>query len=80
MTSRRRFLGLDPGLQRTGWGIIEVEGNKLSHLAHGVVSSVRTRSLSERLVELYDGLITVIETWMPDEAAVEDREPEAAIE
>jgi len=72
MTARKRLLGLDPGLQRTGWGIIEVEGNKLAHLAHGVVSSVRTKSLSERLVELYDGLSAVIETWMPDEAAVEE--------
>lgn len=72
MTARRRLLGLDPGLQRTGWGIIEVEGNKLAHLAHGVVSSVRSKSLSERLVELHDGLNAVIETWTPDEAAVEE--------
>lgn len=72
MTARRRLLGLDPGLQRTGWGVIEVEGNKLSHLAHGVVSSGRTKPLSERLVELHDGLSAIIETWAPDEAAVEE--------
>ncbi len=67
-----RLLGLDPGLQRTGWGIIESEGNHLAFVADGVVKSDRMLSLAARLAQLYDGLIQVIERFTPDEAAVEE--------
>jgi crossover junction endodeoxyribonuclease RuvC len=67
-----RLLGLDPGLRVTGWGIIVAEGNRLSHVANGVVKSDASRSLSERLLQLRDGLAEVIERYQPNEAAVEE--------
>jgi crossover junction endodeoxyribonuclease RuvC len=67
-----RLLGLDPGLRRTGWGIVDMTGNHLAYVADGVVSSTDTRSLSDRLVELFDGLGEVLRQWTPDEAAVEE--------
>ncbi len=67
-----RLIGIDPGLQRTGWGIIDVEANRLRAVAAGVVRSTATRGLAERLAELYAGLSTVLATWQPAEAAVEE--------
>jgi crossover junction endodeoxyribonuclease RuvC len=66
-----RVIGLDPGLQRTGWGVIEVEGNRLRHLANGVVTSDSKRPLAERLVQLYEALAAVLAEQAPEEAAVE---------
>ncbi len=66
-----RLLGIDPGLQRTGWGIISVDGNRLRPVAAGVLRSTATRSLAERLAELHAGLTEVIAMWSPTEAAVE---------
>ncbi|MGF1640738.1 MAG: crossover junction endodeoxyribonuclease RuvC [Rhodospirillales bacterium] len=67
-----RVIGLDPGLSTTGWGVIEAEHGRLSHVAAGVVTTDRTRSLSERLVQLADGLSEVIDRYRPAEAAVEE--------
>ncbi|MHA1597986.1 MAG: crossover junction endodeoxyribonuclease RuvC [Alphaproteobacteria bacterium] len=67
-----RLLGLDPGLRQTGWGVIESDANRLSHVANGVVRSSANKSLSERLVELYDGLAAIIAEHQPMEAAVEE--------
>jgi crossover junction endodeoxyribonuclease RuvC len=67
-----RLLGLDPGLRRTGWGIIDVSGNHLRHVAAGCVTSTLGLGLAERLVELHDGIMAVIAEWQPDEAAVEE--------
>ena len=67
-----RVLGLDPGLQHTGWGIVDVDGNRLSHVAHGTVSTTSSLALAERLVELHDGVAQVIADFNPDEAAVEE--------
>lgn len=67
-----RLLGLDPGLQRTGWGIIDVSGTRLSFVANGVVSTVKGASLSERLMELHRGIDEIISTHAPQEAAVEE--------
>ena len=67
-----RLLGIDPGLRTTGWGIIESRGNRLSYIADGVVRSTATLPLSQRLLQLYDGLAEVIEKFAPDEAAVEE--------
>jgi crossover junction endodeoxyribonuclease RuvC len=66
-----RIIGIDPGLQRTGWGVVDVTGNRLSFVAAGVVRSVAANSLADRLVELHDGLVAVIAAHRPDEAAVE---------
>lgn len=65
-------LGLDPGLRHTGWGIVRMTGNRLSHVADGAVHSDAALSLAERLVQLEIGLTEVIDRFKPDEAAVEE--------
>ncbi len=67
-----RLIGLDPGLQKTGWGVIDAQGTRISHVANGVVKSDPKASLAERLVQLHDGLIEVISEWRPASAAVEE--------
>lgn len=67
-----RLLGIDPGLQRTGWGIIDAVGTRLSHVANGVVASDGSKPVAERLAELYEGLAAVIATHRPVAAAVEE--------
>ena len=67
-----RILGLDPGLRKTGWGVIRVEGNRLSHLGHGVIAPDEKAPFSERLLALFDGVSAVVADWSPDEAAIEE--------
>ena len=67
-----RILGLDPGLRKTGWGVIRVEGNRLSHLGHGVIAPDEKAPFSERLLALFDGISAVVADWTPDEAAIEE--------
>jgi crossover junction endodeoxyribonuclease RuvC len=67
-----RVLGLDPGLRHTGWGVIDVAGNRLTHVADGVVSAPVSLPLSERLVVLFRQITEVIARFVPDEAAVEE--------
>jgi crossover junction endodeoxyribonuclease RuvC len=66
-----RILGIDPGLRRTGWGLIEADGNRLIHVACGSVATSDKAALAERLVAIHDGLKAVIERYRPNEAAVE---------
>ena len=66
-----RILGIDPGLRRTGWGLIEADGNRLIHVACGSVETSERADLGVRLVAIHDGLCRVIEEFRPDEAAVE---------
>lgn len=58
-----RLIGLDPGLQKTGWGVVESHGTRLIHVANGTIKSDSKKTLAERLVELHDGLIEVFEIW-----------------
>jgi len=67
-----RLIGLDPGLRLTGWGVIDVEGNRLRHVAHGVVRVGSSAPLAERLRELFDGVAAIVEAQRPVEAAVEE--------
>src|SRR5579862_5181066 len=67
-----RVLGLDPGLRHTGWGVIDVVGNRLSHVADGVVHAPVDQPLAGRLVALFRQLAEVLERYRPDEAAVEE--------
>ena len=67
-----RILGLDPGLRRTGWGIIESDGVRLSYVASGLITSDAENDLAYRLRELYEGIASVIATYKPAEAAVEE--------
>jgi crossover junction endodeoxyribonuclease RuvC len=72
MTRRTiRILGIDPGLRRTGWGVVESAGNRLSFIACGSVATDDDLALAERLVELHQGLVRVVDEFRPDEAAVE---------
>jgi crossover junction endodeoxyribonuclease RuvC len=66
-----RILGIDPGLRRTGWGLIACEGNRLIYLACGSVETNERRALAERLVAIHDGLARIVDEFRPDEAAVE---------
>jgi crossover junction endodeoxyribonuclease RuvC len=66
-----RILGIDPGLRRTGWGVIDVEGNRLIYVACGSVSSDDKAALADRLVAIHAGLMRVVDEFRPAEAAVE---------
>jgi crossover junction endodeoxyribonuclease RuvC len=66
-----RILGIDPGLRHTGWGVIDVAGNRLSYVACGSLATDNKAELATRLVTIHDGLVRVIEEFRPDETAVE---------
>lgn len=66
------ILGLDPSLSCTGWGIVRVEGTRLSHVANGEVATGAKRPMSERLHHLHDAIAAVIAAHAPDRAAVEE--------
>lgn len=66
-----RIIGIDPGLRRTGWGIIDSVGNSLRFVASGTVRSDEKAPLATRLCQLHDGLAEVLHQAMPHEAAVE---------
>lgn len=67
-----RIIGIDPGLQHTGWGIIDIHGNQLRGIAHGTISPPVKAEMSERLAEIYQGLCGVLAEFKPAEAAVEE--------
>jgi crossover junction endodeoxyribonuclease RuvC len=66
-----RILGIDPGLRRTGWGVIDISGNRLSYVGCGSLATDDRADLATRLVAIHDGLTAVIEQFRPEEAAVE---------
>jgi crossover junction endodeoxyribonuclease RuvC len=66
-----RILGIDPGLRRTGWGVVEVDGNRLSFVACGTLATDDQAALAVRLVTIHDGLVRVVADFRPDEAAAE---------
>ena len=72
MTQIVRILGIDPGLRRTGWGLITAQGTKLSYLGCGVVTSDGDLPLALRLRELHEGITRVVHTHQPDEVSVEE--------
>jgi crossover junction endodeoxyribonuclease RuvC len=67
-----RIIGIDPGLRRTGWGVIESDGARLAYIACGTVTSDAALPLSARLAMLFEGLSGVLTLWTPAEAAVEE--------
>jgi len=71
MTRAIRIIGIDPGLRRTGWGVVETEGNRLSFLGCGSVTTDDRDDLAARLLAIHDGLMRILEEFRPDEAAVE---------
>src|SRR6185312_7729328 len=67
-----RIIGIDPGLRRCGWGIIESEGNRLRFVAAGTVTPTVEAGMPERLRQLFEALSELIRRFAPDEAAVEE--------
>ncbi len=67
-----RILGLDPGLRRTGWGVVAAEGSRLSYVAHGVIAPRDALPFAERLLALFEGVAAVVEAHAPHEAAIEE--------
>jgi crossover junction endodeoxyribonuclease RuvC len=67
-----RILGIDPGLRKTGWGIITVDGSKLGFVACGSVNSTDKLPLASRLRQIHQGLMTVLDGFDPDETAIEE--------
>lgn len=65
-----RILGLDPGLRKTGWGLINADGWRVSHIANGVCVTEGT-DLADRLASLYHKLVEVVDEHQPEVAAVE---------
>ena len=78
-----RILGLDPGLARMGWGMVSLEGTRLSHIAHGVIATKTAMGLGLRLLNLHRELTAVIAGHRPAAIAVEQafvaRDPSAAL-
>ena len=72
MTNAIRILGLDPGLRRTGWGVVAIDGARLIHIGHGVITPRETLPFAERLLFLFEAITEVIAEHAPHEAAVEE--------
>jgi crossover junction endodeoxyribonuclease RuvC len=66
-----RIIGIDPGLRRTGWGVIETEGNRLIFIGCGSVEPPDNLPLASRLLAIHEGLAAVLGDYRPAEAAVE---------
>jgi crossover junction endodeoxyribonuclease RuvC len=66
------ILGVDPGLNRCGWGVVLSDGARLSHVAHGVIKPPPQQQLAARLHDVFEGICAVIAAYKPHEAAVEE--------
>ena len=71
MENNYLILGIDPGLNFTGWGIVESLSNKENHISHGVIKTTKTFSLGERLNTIYENLNEIIDKYDPKEISVE---------
>ena len=67
-----RILGLDPGLRKTGWGLIVADGQRLSYVASGTITSDDKLPLAQRLAQIHQGVMSVLSGHTVDEAAVEE--------
>jgi crossover junction endodeoxyribonuclease RuvC len=72
MASAVLILGIDPGLNRCGWGVVASEGSRLTYVAHGVIKPNPQQQLASRLHDLFEALSAVIEQHRPHECAVEE--------
>ena len=68
----RRIIGIDPGLASTGWGIIDYTQNRLQYLAHGCIETEAALPRAQRLFLIYNQINTVLDTYSPAEAAMEN--------
>ncbi len=69
--SRRRLLGIDPGIGRTGYGLLETWEDQVQHLEHGVLETDKRDSREERLLDLYQQICVLLDRTKPHEAGVE---------
>ncbi len=67
-----RVLGIDPGLRNTGWGIIDIAGSRMSHVAHGTIRPNTKETLANRLAHLYAEMAQLVARLQPDECAIEE--------
>lgn len=67
-----RIFGIDPGLQRTGWGVVDVTGNRLTHISHGVIQTNAKSDTADRLTHIFEELMKMITLWQPTHAAIEE--------
>ena len=67
-----RVLGIDPGLENTGWGIVDSQGSRLIVIAAGVVKTKPADPVAQRLLKIYEGLSQVIRDWQPETSAIEE--------
>lgn len=78
-----RILGIDPGTRITGYGIIDVDGNRLRHVDNGIIKTNSSEPLPLRLKAIYDGLTRVLGEFSPQGVAVEQvflaKNPRAAL-
>ena len=78
-----RILGIDPGLRRTGWGLVGVEGSRLTYFACGAVVAASEAPMAERLAFILGALTDLVGEHAPDEAAIEEtfinRDPQSAL-
>jgi crossover junction endodeoxyribonuclease RuvC len=78
-----RILGIDPGSRHLGWGVVDAEGSRMQHVAHGVIAPGARLPLPERLAEIFRALEEVVAQWEPQAAAIEQvftaRGPKAAL-
>jgi crossover junction endodeoxyribonuclease RuvC len=71
ISSPIRILGIDPGLRRTGWGVLDVEGNRLIFVGCGSVETREQTALASRLLAIHEGLALILDRFRPAEAAIE---------
>lgn len=65
-----RIIGIDPGLRNLGWGVVDVSGSRIAHVANGICHSTGA-DLSQRLLSLYEQLSAVFAAYAPEQAAIE---------
>ncbi len=68
----RIILGIDPGLQHTGWGVISSSGSQLKHIANGTIHTSARAPLASRLQELYDGMEALLKAYTIDSVSIEE--------
>src|SRR6516165_7489694 len=70
MTRPIRILGIDPGLRRTGWGVVEIAGSRLGFIGCGSVATNDRHALAARLLAIHDGLMRIVDEYRPAKAGL----------
>jgi len=70
-TPSERILGIDPGSLTTGWGVVDVSGNQLSHVAHGTIATAAVQNQAQRLGRIFHGIQDVMRRYSPNVMSLE---------